>query len=79
MKLTVVFTVVTLALCCYSASALLVDTVGSNVLPTLLSVPIEVLKGLIEGVQGCVNELSPEVVSALTSAQALLGSANVLG
>ncbi|XP_039339366.1 secretoglobin family 3A member 2 [Mauremys reevesii] len=79
MKLIVVFTLVTLALCCYSASALLVDTVVSNTVPTLVSVPFDVLKDLIEGVQGCVNELTPKALSALTRLLGILGSVPILG
>ncbi|XP_053894399.1 secretoglobin family 3A member 2-like [Malaclemys terrapin pileata] len=75
MKLTVVFTLVTLAVCCYSASALLVD----SLLPNVVSVPVDVLNDLIGGVQGCVNELTPKALSALNRVLGILSILNVLG
>ncbi|XP_065264994.1 secretoglobin family 3A member 2-like [Emys orbicularis] len=79
MKLTVVFTLVTLALCCYSASALLVDNLLPNVVPNVVSVPVGVLTDLVTGVQGCVNELTPKALSALNRVLGILGILNVLG
>ncbi|XP_074987280.1 secretoglobin family 3A member 2 [Caretta caretta] len=71
MKLTVVFTLVTLALCCYSASAVLsvagslVSNLVPNVMPNRVPVPFSVLTDLVGGVQGCVNQLTPKALSAL--------------
>ncbi|XP_038267828.1 secretoglobin family 3A member 2-like [Dermochelys coriacea] len=78
MKLTVVFMLVTLALRCYSASAVLdmagslVSNVVPNMVPNLVSVPFSVLTDLVGGVQGCVNQLTPKVLSALNRALGIL-------
>ncbi|XP_043376629.1 secretoglobin family 3A member 2 [Chelonia mydas] len=82
MKLTVVFTLVTLALCCYSASAVLgvagslVSNLVPDVVPNRVPVPFSVLTDLVGGVQGCVNQLTPKALSAL---HRVLGILNVLG